>query len=107
MAIVVASWLERSGTLDALELTAGSSLLNPMYLFKGDVPLREFAAALRAFTQGPAWASFAESRRGMIREGFDADLTAFAEDVLAVPAEALPRLAVTHAMVAGRLVIER
>ncbi|MFF5257787.1 NADH:flavin oxidoreductase [Actinomadura viridis] len=40
----VARWLERDGGLDALELTAGSSLLNPMYLFRGDAPVREFAA---------------------------------------------------------------
>lgn len=39
----VARWLEADGCLDALELTAGSSLLNPMYLFTGDVPLRQFA----------------------------------------------------------------
>ncbi|MEN0139908.1 MAG: NADH:flavin oxidoreductase [Rhodococcus sp. (in: high G+C Gram-positive bacteria)] len=45
-AIQVAQWLERDGSLDALELTAGSSLLNPMYLFKGDAPLREFAAVM-------------------------------------------------------------
>jgi 2,4-dienoyl-CoA reductase-like NADH-dependent reductase (Old Yellow Enzyme family) len=42
----VAQWLERDGGLDALELTAGSSLLNPMYLFRGEAPLREFAAAM-------------------------------------------------------------
>ncbi|GAA2025429.1 NADH:flavin oxidoreductase [Catenulispora yoronensis] len=41
----VARWLQEDGALDALELTAGSSLMNPMYLFTGDVPLREFAAA--------------------------------------------------------------
>ncbi|MCO5972177.1 NADH:flavin oxidoreductase [Actinoallomurus soli] len=41
----VARWLERDGGVDALELTAGSSLLNPMYLFRGDAPLREFAGA--------------------------------------------------------------
>ncbi|AIG75281.1 Hypothetical protein AJAP_11990 [Amycolatopsis japonica] len=40
----VARWLEEDGSLDALELTAGSSLLNPMYLFTGDAPIREFAA---------------------------------------------------------------
>ncbi|MFD0899535.1 NADH:flavin oxidoreductase [Actinomadura sediminis] len=43
--IRVAAWLEAEGTVDALELTAGSSLLNPMYLFRGDAPVREFAAA--------------------------------------------------------------
>lgn len=42
-AIPVAQWLEADGSLDALEMTAGSSLLNPMYLFKGDAPLKEFA----------------------------------------------------------------
>ena len=43
--IQVAQWLEADGSVDALELTAGSSLLNPMYLFTGDAPVREFAAA--------------------------------------------------------------
>ena len=46
-AIQVARWLEADGSLDALELTAGSSLLNPMYLFRGPAPVREFAAAMR------------------------------------------------------------
>ncbi|MFI8132278.1 NADH:flavin oxidoreductase [Streptomyces diastaticus] len=45
-AIPVVQWLEQDGTVDALEMTAGSSLLNPMYLFKGDAPLREFAAVM-------------------------------------------------------------
>jgi predicted amidohydrolase YtcJ len=63
--------------------------------------------ALRAFTAGAAYASFAEDRRGMLREGLDADLTVFAEDVRAVPPDALPALTVTHAIVAGRVVFER
>jgi 2,4-dienoyl-CoA reductase-like NADH-dependent reductase (Old Yellow Enzyme family) len=42
----VASLLESDRGLDAIELTSGSSLTNPMYLFRGDVPLREFAAAM-------------------------------------------------------------
>jgi 2,4-dienoyl-CoA reductase-like NADH-dependent reductase (Old Yellow Enzyme family) len=46
-AIQVARWLEADGSLDALEMTAGSSLLNPMYLFKGPAPRKEFAAAMR------------------------------------------------------------
>ncbi|MEU8698198.1 hypothetical protein AB0C61_11060 [Streptomyces sp. NPDC048680] len=45
-AIPVAQWLGQDGTADALEVTAGSSLLNPMYLFKGDAPLREFSAIM-------------------------------------------------------------
>lgn len=38
-----AKMLESDAHLDALELTGGSSLLNPMYLFRGDVPLQEMA----------------------------------------------------------------
>src|SRR3954464_11680969 len=40
-----ATWLQSDGGLDALELTAGSSLLNPLYLFRGDAPVKEFAGA--------------------------------------------------------------
>jgi 2,4-dienoyl-CoA reductase-like NADH-dependent reductase (Old Yellow Enzyme family) len=38
--------LQADGALDALELSAGSSLLNPMYLFRGAAPRRQFAAAM-------------------------------------------------------------
>ncbi|GAA3970093.1 NADH:flavin oxidoreductase [Gordonia caeni] len=37
--------LEADGHLDAIEPTAGSSLLNPMYLFHGEAPRQAFAAA--------------------------------------------------------------
>lgn len=40
----VARWLEADGHLDAIELTGGSSLLNGMYFFRGDVPMKEFIA---------------------------------------------------------------
>jgi len=43
--IPMALALEADGDLDALELTGGSSLLNGMYFFRGDVPMKEFAAA--------------------------------------------------------------
>jgi 2,4-dienoyl-CoA reductase-like NADH-dependent reductase (Old Yellow Enzyme family) len=42
----LARMLEADGALDALVLSAGSSLENPMFLFRGDVPLRELAAAM-------------------------------------------------------------
>lgn len=42
-----AKWLESDGGLDAIELTAGSSLVNPMYLFHGDAPVKEFAGAFK------------------------------------------------------------
>jgi len=37
--------LQSDGHLDALQLTGGSSLQNPMYYFRGDVPLEEFIAS--------------------------------------------------------------
>lgn len=46
-ALTTARWLQDDGGLDAIELTAGSSLVNPMYLFRGDVPVKEFAAAFK------------------------------------------------------------
>jgi len=39
--------LEADGTLDALELTGGSSLANPMYLFRGEAPIDEMAATMK------------------------------------------------------------
>jgi 2,4-dienoyl-CoA reductase-like NADH-dependent reductase (Old Yellow Enzyme family) len=44
--IEIAGMLERDGALDALELTGGGSLANPMFLFRGEVPRAEFAATL-------------------------------------------------------------
>src|SRR5947208_724961 len=43
--IEAALLLESDGVLDALELTGGSSLKNPMYLFRGDAPVDEMAKA--------------------------------------------------------------
>jgi 2,4-dienoyl-CoA reductase-like NADH-dependent reductase (Old Yellow Enzyme family) len=45
--VQTAKWLEEDGGLDAIELTAGSSLVNPMYLFRGDAPIKEFAGAFK------------------------------------------------------------
>jgi 2,4-dienoyl-CoA reductase-like NADH-dependent reductase (Old Yellow Enzyme family) len=43
--VEVAHLLQEDGCLDALELTGGSSLLNGMFFFRGDVPMKEFVAA--------------------------------------------------------------
>jgi 2,4-dienoyl-CoA reductase-like NADH-dependent reductase (Old Yellow Enzyme family) len=42
----VARLLESDGGLDAIELTGGSSLQNPMYLFRGEAPVREMAVVV-------------------------------------------------------------
>jgi 2,4-dienoyl-CoA reductase-like NADH-dependent reductase (Old Yellow Enzyme family) len=46
--IQAARLLESDAALDAIELTGGSSLRNPMYLFRGEAPIEEMA---RAFPQ--------------------------------------------------------
>ncbi len=43
----IAQLFEADGHLDAIEPTAGSSLLNPMYLFHGTPPRKEFANAFK------------------------------------------------------------
>jgi len=45
-ALRTAQLLDADATLDALELTQGSSVFKPMYLFRGDVPVKEFAAVM-------------------------------------------------------------
>lgn len=44
--VAVARMLEADGALDAIELTGGSSLANPMYLFRGDAPVAEMGAVM-------------------------------------------------------------
>jgi len=50
--LLVAAMLEADGALDAVELTGGSSLANPMYLFKGAAPAPEFRATLPWYLRG-------------------------------------------------------
>jgi predicted amidohydrolase YtcJ len=59
--------------------------------------------ALRGFTEGVAFAAFAEQRRGSLREGLDADLTVFGADVMEVGVEDLPSLPILATVVGGRI----
>lgn len=43
----VVQLLDADRNLDAIELTQGSSVFKPMYLFRGDTPVDEFAAAMK------------------------------------------------------------
>jgi 2,4-dienoyl-CoA reductase-like NADH-dependent reductase (Old Yellow Enzyme family) len=49
----IGRWLQDDGALHGLELTVGSSLLNPMYYFRGSAPRAEFA---RVFRPPLSWA---------------------------------------------------
>jgi 2,4-dienoyl-CoA reductase-like NADH-dependent reductase (Old Yellow Enzyme family) len=50
--VQVARMFQDDGVIDALELTGGSSLANPMYLFKGEAPLPEFRRTLPWYLRG-------------------------------------------------------
>ena len=63
--------------------------------------------SVRAFTAGAAFAAFAEGQRGMIREGLDADLTAFEGDVFSIPVGTLSSLPVAATVVGGEVVFTR
>ncbi|MFL5399550.1 MAG: amidohydrolase [Myxococcales bacterium] len=59
--------------------------------------------ALRAFTWGAAWAEHAESRRGAIKPGYDADLTLFGRDLFSLSPEDLADAPLLGTVVSGRL----
>jgi predicted amidohydrolase YtcJ len=62
--------------------------------------------ALRCFTSGAAYAAHAESHRGVIKEGYDADVTVFGKDVFGISAAQLRTVPVVATIVGGRLVFE-
>ena len=105
-ALDVASMLEQDGCLDALELSAGSSLLNPMYLFHGPVPLEEFAAQMpRPLRWGMRLGGGSFLKEYPYRPGFLLETAQRFRDRLAMPLIALGGLdtldAIADAMARG------
>ncbi|MDJ0837257.1 MAG: amidohydrolase [Acidobacteriota bacterium] len=60
--------------------------------------------ALRLMTRGSAWFSDEENRKGMLREGFLADLAVLSGDYTTIPEEDILTLQANLTMVAGRVV---
>jgi predicted amidohydrolase YtcJ len=60
--------------------------------------------ALLAYTKGAAYASRDESHLGQIRRGMDADVAILSQDVLSVPADALPATVSLLTLVGGHVV---
>ncbi|MET0700258.1 MAG: NADH:flavin oxidoreductase [Mycobacterium sp.] len=48
-----AHWLQDDGGLDAIELTAGSSLVNPMYMFRGGAPGKDVPQLAKIMREYP------------------------------------------------------
>lgn len=63
--VELAQLLEADGHLDALQLSGGSSLMNPMYLFRGDAPVAEFASAMPTLVR---WGMRSPMGRGFLKE---------------------------------------
>ncbi len=59
--------------------------------------------ALALFTCDAAYAAFEEGRRGKIAPGFDADLTVFASDPMAVPGREIASIPVVLTLVGGKV----
>ncbi|MBC9732893.1 NADH:flavin oxidoreductase [Nocardioides marmotae] len=83
----VARLLEADGNLDALQLSGGSSLMNPMYLFRGDAPVAEFAAAMplpvRLGMRTPVGKSFMKTYE--FHEGYFRDKALQFREALSLP----------------------
>ncbi|NHC24819.1 NADH:flavin oxidoreductase [Nocardioides sp. IC4_145] len=83
----VARLLEADGNLDAMQLSGGSSLMNPMYLFRGGTPVAEFAAAMplpvRLGMRTPVGRSFMKSYD--FTEGYFRDKALQFREALSLP----------------------
>jgi 2,4-dienoyl-CoA reductase-like NADH-dependent reductase (Old Yellow Enzyme family) len=53
-----ARWLQDDGCLDAIELTAGSSLVNPMYTFRGGAPGKDVPALAKVVREYPYYDAY-------------------------------------------------
>jgi len=56
------------------------------------------------FTLWPAYASFEDHRRGMIKVGYDADFTILSRDITRIPAAEILETKVLMTVVAGEII---
>jgi predicted amidohydrolase YtcJ len=63
--------------------------------------------ALRAYTSGNAYGTYAEGTRGKLAPGYAADLVLLDQDLTAIPLEAIERAAVRATVVGGKVVFSK
>lgn len=63
--------------------------------------------AIEYYTLGAAWAQFMEERKGMLREGYLADITILSEDIFNIPEEMIMSVKADYTVVDGKIVFER
>ena len=84
-------WLTTGKTVGGLKLGADSNLLDR-------------TEALRLYTQGSAWVSGEQDRKGTLRPGQFADLAVLSDDYLAVPEDHIPHIHSVLTVMDGKVV---
>lgn len=63
--------------------------------------------AIELYTLGSAYAQFMEDRKGMIREGYLADMVIFNNDLMTIPHDEIMKARVDYTIVGGKVVYRR
>ena len=63
--------------------------------------------AIEYYTLGAAYSQFMEERKGMLREGYMADITILSEDIFNIPEEMIMSVKADYTVVDGKIVFER
>ena len=63
--------------------------------------------AIEYYTLGAAYSQFMEERKGMLREGYLADITILSEDIFNIPEEMIMSVKADYTVVDGKIVFER
>jgi predicted amidohydrolase YtcJ len=82
----------------------GILLVTTQQVMPGENLSRE--QAVRAYTQGSAYAEFAEATKGTLKPGMLADLAVLSQDVFSVPAAHLPAIRSVLTIVNGKIVYQ-
>lgn len=75
----------------------------------GWIPVQKIAVseAIKAYTQGSAYAEFEEDIKGTISPGKLADFVVLSEDILTIPPEQIDKAEAIYTIVGGKIVYEK
>jgi predicted amidohydrolase YtcJ len=79
----------------------GATLTGAIYVPEERISVTD---AVRAYTQGSAFAAFSDDKVGTLEAGKLADLAVLSQDIFAVPAESIAKTRVVRTMVGGKIV---
>jgi predicted amidohydrolase YtcJ len=81
----------------------GASVTGAIYVPEERISV---ADAVRAYTQGSAYAAFADDKVGTLEVGKLADLAVLSQDIFSAPLESIGKTRVVTTMVAGKIVYQ-